>query len=263
MSQLNRKLLQDTRPRLDKSHFLWLICYFLPFIPQLNLDVEHFQDVFSIDLLCHLTWEAVSQTEELEIHSFQSLIDVKPCVRRLHLVVKTIRDYLQTLERYCDSTTQRTGNGEKRIRHLCDFLPAIRDLRQVFLLQLRNFNAIIQSRRYLHDVITTNHVLLLTLERAAKQSAHGTMGFDMNQHLNKLCSRSIRKRPRGFQVQRRFCQQFHFDYISSCRWWFRSSWSIVPAGYSASFPQNIGRGFHCRLKFEKIPFTYSYQLIEF
>ena len=218
MSQLNRKLLQDTRPRLDKSHFLWLICYFLPFIPQLNLDVEHFQDVFSIDLLCHLTWEAVSQTEELEIHSFQSLIDVKPCVRRLHLVVKTIRDYLQTLERYCDSTTQRTGNGEKRIRHLCDFLPAIRDLRQVFLLQLRNFNAIIQSRRYLHDVITTNHVLLLTLERAAKQSAHGTMGFDMNQHLNKLCSRSIRKRPRGFQVQRRFCQQFHFDYISSCRW---------------------------------------------
>ena len=191
MSQLNRKLLQDTQPRLDKSHFLWLICYFLPFIPQLNLDVEHFQDVFSIDLLCHLTWEAVSQTEELEIHSFQSSIDVKPCVRRLHLVVKTIREYLQMLERYCDSTTQRTGNGEKRIRHLCDFLPAIRDLRQVFLLQLRNFNPIIQSRRYLHDVITTNHVLLLTLERAAKQSAHGTMGFDMNQHLNQFCSRAI------------------------------------------------------------------------
>ena len=107
------------------------------------------------------------------------------------MVVKTIREYLQMLERYCDSTTQRTGNGEKRIRHLCDFLPAIRDLRQVFLLQLRNFNPIIQSRRYLHDVITTNHVLLLTLERAAKQSAHGTMGFDMNQHLNQFCSRAI------------------------------------------------------------------------
>ena len=56
---------------------------------------------------------------------------------------------------------------------------------------LRNFNPIIQSRRYLHDVITTNHVLLLTLERAAKQSAHGTMGFDMNQHLNQFCSRAI------------------------------------------------------------------------
>lgn len=195
MGQLHQKLLQDNHPRLDKSHFLWLICYFLPFIPQLKLEVEHYPDIFSIDLLCYLTWEAVSQTEELEIYSFQPSVDVKPCVRRLHLVVKAIGEYLQALAKYSEADSSQIkglslkGHQEKRISQLCHFLPAIRDLRQVFLLQLHHFNPMIQSRRYLHDVITTNHTLLLTLEKAAKQS--GAMGFDMNQHLYQFCSRAI------------------------------------------------------------------------
>ncbi|XP_046459981.1 protein timeless-like [Daphnia pulex] len=195
VGQLHQKLLQDNHPRLDKSHFLWLICYFLPFIPQLKLEVEHYPDVFSIDLLCYLTWEAVCQTEELEIYSFQPSVDVKPCVRRLHLVVKAIGEYLQALSKYSEADSSQIkglslkGHEEKRINQLCHFLPAIRDLRQVFLLQLRHFNPMIQSRRYLHDVITTNHILLLTLEKAAKQS--GAVGFEINQHLNQFCSRAI------------------------------------------------------------------------
>ncbi len=198
MGQLHQKLLQDNHPRLDKSSFFWLICYFLPFVPLLKLEVEHFGDVFSIDLLCYLTWEAVCQTEELEIYSFQPSVDVKPCVRRLHLVTKAIGEYLQILAKYSEADSSqikglplKKDHEEKKISQLCDFLPAIQDLRQVFLLQLRHYNPMIQSRRYLHDVITTNHILLLTLEKAAKRSAHGVMGFDMNQHLNQFCSRAI------------------------------------------------------------------------
>ena len=93
---------------------------------------------------------------------------------------------------------QSGGNGhsggcEERIVLLRGYLPAIRDLRQLFLLQLRHYNPVIQSRRYLRDVITANHVLLLTLERAAQQSSFGSC-FDLRQHLNQFCSRTILSR---------------------------------------------------------------------
>ncbi len=70
------------------------------------------------------------------------------------------------------------------------YLPAIRDLRQLFLLRLRLFKSTLQSRRYLHDVITANHVLLLTLERAAKQPSYKAC-FDLRQHLIQFCSSTI------------------------------------------------------------------------
>ncbi len=157
--------------------------------------MEHFKDVFTIDLLCYLTYEAVRETEEFEMNSLQPSVDLKPCLRRLHLGVTAIREYLQALETYSRLGTQSSGNGpsqgcEERIALLRGYLPAIRDLRQLFLLQLRHYNPIIQSRRYLRDVITANHVLLLTLERAAQQSSYGAC-FDLRQHLNQFCSRTI------------------------------------------------------------------------
>ncbi|XP_057372867.1 protein timeless-like [Daphnia carinata] len=196
VGQLHQQLLlQDDLP-LDKSHFLWLITYFLRFASQLELDMEHFKDVFTIDLLSYLTWEAVRETEEFEMNSLRPSIDLKPCLRRLHLGVTAIREFLQALETYSRLGGSQTGGKgqtqgyEERIVQLRGYLPAIRDLRQLFLLQLRHFNPIIQSRRYLRDVITANHVLLLTLERAAQQSSYG-QSFDLRQHLNQFCSRTI------------------------------------------------------------------------
>lgn len=197
MGELHQQLLQQDDLPLDKSHFLWLITYFLRFASQLELDMEHFKDVFTIDLLCYLTWEAVRETEEFEMNSLRPSIDLKPCLRRLHLGVTAIREYLQALETYSrlGSSQNAAGNGssqgyEERICQLRGYLPAIRDLRQLFLLQLRHFNPIIQSRRYLRDVITANHVLLLTLERAAQQSTYGP-SFDLRDHLHQFCSKTI------------------------------------------------------------------------
>ena len=199
VGELHHQLLhQDSLP-LDKSHFLWLITYFLRFASQLELDMEHFKDIFTIDLLCYLTYEAVRETEEFEINSLQPTVDLKPCLRRLHLGVTAIREFLQALETYSRLGSMQTGgNGhsggcEERIVLLRGYLPAIRDLRQLFLLQLRHYNPVIQSRRYLRDVITANHVLLLTLERAAQQSSFGSC-FDLRQHLNQFCSRTILSR---------------------------------------------------------------------
>ncbi|XP_046461857.1 protein timeless-like isoform X1 [Daphnia pulex] len=197
VGELHQQLLQQDDLPLDKSHFLWLITYFLRFASQLELDMEHFKDVFTIDLLCYLTWEAVRETEEFEMNSLRPSIDLKPCLRRLHLGVTAIREYLQALETYSrlGSSQNAAGNGssqgyEERICQLRGYLPAIRDLRQLFLLQLRHFNPIIQSRRYLRDVITANHVLLLTLERAAQQSTYGP-SFDLRDHLHQFCSKTI------------------------------------------------------------------------
>lgn len=201
VGQLHQQLLQHDALPLDKSHFLWLITYFLRFASQLELDMEHFKDIFTIDLLCYLTWEAVRETEEFEMNSLQPSVDLKPCLRRLHLGVTAIREYLQALETYSRLGTGAQGSAgstqgseeREKICQLRGYLPAIRDLRQLFLLQLRHFNPVIQSRRYLRDVITANHVLLLTLERAAQQSTYGS-SFDLSQHLNQFCSRTILSR---------------------------------------------------------------------
>lgn len=163
------------------------------------MNEQHLKDVLTIDLLCYLTWEAVHQTEELEVDALQPSVDLKPCVRRLHLCVKAIREYLKTLERLSGpgADPNRIGNGpihrEDLIIQLRDYVPAIRDLRQLFLLQLRQFNPIVQSRSYLLDVISANHVLLLTLERVARQhqSSNGTMTLDFNRHLTQFCSKTI------------------------------------------------------------------------
>lgn len=161
--------------------------------------MEHFKDVFSIDLLCYLTWEAVRETEEFEMSSLQPSVDLKPCLRRLHLGVTAIREYLQALETYSrlGSSSESSAQGRDEREEICQqlrgYLPAIRDLRQLFLLQLRLFNPIIQSRRYLRDVITANHVLLLTLERAIQHSPYGAC-FDLRQHLNQFCSRTVLSR---------------------------------------------------------------------
>ncbi len=136
----------------------------------------------------------VREMEEFEMKSLQSSTDLKPCLRRLHLGVMAIREYQESLETYSrPSSTQKIRNGssqgcEEGIILLVSHLPAIRDLRQLFILQLRLYNPIIQSRRYLRDVITANHVLLLTFERAVQGSSES---FDFRQHLNQFCSRTI------------------------------------------------------------------------
>nr|CAH0110982.1 unnamed protein product [Daphnia galeata] len=159
--------------------------------------MEHLKDVLTIDLLCYLTWEAVHQTEKLEMCALQpysAAVDLKANARRLHLCVKAIREYLKTLERL--SRRPNLNNSgftqigcENSIIQLDGYVPAIRDLRQLFLLQLRQFNPIVQCRSYLVDVISANHILLLTLERISSHQQQPS--FDFNQHLTQFCSKTI------------------------------------------------------------------------
>jgi timeless protein len=184
---------------MGKSYFLWLITYFLRFTSQMELRIKYLKDVFNPDILSYLTFEAVRKTEKFKIKSLQKSVDLKPKMRRLRLNVSAIREYLLALEKYsCPRSYQSTDNVslcrddkyQEQIYQMGSYLPAMHDLRQLFLLQLNLFNPSTQSRQYLCDVITANHVLLISLERATSESPYSP-SFDLCQHLNHFCTKTI------------------------------------------------------------------------
>ena len=110
--------------QIDTSHFFWLVTYFLKFAAQLELDLEHIKCVLSFNIISYLTYEGVNLYEQLELASRQQGVDIKPCLRRMHLVsyrhsmntlklcfmidinlshtqvVTAIREFLQALDTY-------------------------------------------------------------------------------------------------------------------------------------------------------------------
>lgn len=206
MSQLHEQLLlhhnkENVNPN-DKSDFVWFISYFLPFVSQLKMNLNLFKDIFTIDILCYLTWESVRQTEEFEMNSLRlpASADLESNKRRLHRSVKAILEYLRILEQHTrpsnhfEKHAHRRELQERVCKQLCSYLPAARDIRQLFLLQLLQFNPDIQSRRYLCDVITANHLLLLILERVPHDEEPGGVNFNLHQHLNQFCTKTIMAR---------------------------------------------------------------------
>lgn len=83
---LHSQLLTNVHIQIDTSHFFWLVTYFLKFATQLELDPEHISPVLSYEILSYLVFQGVWIYEELEISCSIPDIDLKPCLRRLHLV---------------------------------------------------------------------------------------------------------------------------------------------------------------------------------
>jgi timeless protein len=105
------------------------------------------------------------------------------------LGVTAIREYVQALDRYCDASQEDSliGMDELLVKW---YMPIMHILRKLLVLRLRLYNPILQSRHYLCDIITANHVLLLTLERMSQNSADG-VSFDIWKHLDQFCSKTI------------------------------------------------------------------------
>lgn len=86
--------------QIDTSHFFWLVTYFLKFAAVLELDLDHIKGILSFDIVSYLTYEGVSLYEQLELTSRRQGIDIKPNLRRMHLLVTAIREFLLALETY-------------------------------------------------------------------------------------------------------------------------------------------------------------------
>ncbi|KAG8232642.1 hypothetical protein J437_LFUL012602 [Ladona fulva] len=175
-------------PPIDTSHFFWLITFFLRFSSQLELELEHISMVLSYDILSYLVYEGVGLCEEVELAMLHCQeFDVKPCLRRIHLVVTAIREFVQAVESYEKMAMNIPGREGDRVylEMLKRQMAATRDLRCLFVLLLQHYNPSVMSKQYLQDVVVTNHVLLLFLE--------GGNGINSSSN-NDNCNRRVGRR---------------------------------------------------------------------
>lgn len=83
---LHTQILTNVQLEIDQSHFFWLVTYFLKFATQIELDLEHVCSVLSFDIVSYLTAEGVNLCEQFELAIKLDGNNLKPSIRRLHLV---------------------------------------------------------------------------------------------------------------------------------------------------------------------------------
>ncbi|XP_034097493.1 protein timeless isoform X1 [Drosophila albomicans] len=188
VDELHQQLLSNAKVPIDTSHFFWLVTYFLKFAAQLELDMEHIDTILTYDVLSYLTYEGVSLCEQLEMNARQEGSDLKPYLRRMHLVVTAIREFLQAIETY-NKVTHLSEDDRQHLRQLQLQIGSTSDLRCLFVLLLRRFNPSIHSKQYLQDLVVTNHILMLILDSAAKLEGGQTIG--LSEHISQFATLEV------------------------------------------------------------------------
>lgn len=189
VKDLHEKLLTDLQLSIDTSHFFWLVTYFLKFAAQLELDMEHINSVLCFDIIGYLTFEGVNLCEQLELTSRQQGTDLKPYLRRIHLVVTAIREFLQALEVYKKSSHLSIEDKEQ-INMLETQIGCTEELRHLFVLLLRCYDPVMQSKQYLQDLVVTNHILLVLLDKVSTEN-NPKCQIDMNEHIQQFATVEI------------------------------------------------------------------------
>lgn len=147
----------------------------------------HVHSIFTFDIVGYSVYEAVSICEQLDIAGF----DLVPSLRRLHLSVTAIREFLQAIETYKKISHLR----EVDMRYLLQLeyqIASSQDLRNLFVLLLRKFNPSIQSKQYLQDVIVTNHQFLMLLDQVSRRTElEQENSFSVDEHIREFASVDI------------------------------------------------------------------------
>lgn len=164
IADLHAQLISDVKLVIDTSHFFWLVTYFLKFAGQLELDLGHVHSIFTFDIIGYSMYEAVSICEQLDTAGFEI---VPSSLRRLHLSVTAIREFLTAIETYKKIGHLIRAEDVRYLSYLEFQIVSSADLRNLFVLLLRRFNPSIQSKQYLEDVIVTNHLLIMLFDRVS------------------------------------------------------------------------------------------------
>ncbi|XP_050321701.1 protein timeless isoform X1 [Bactrocera neohumeralis] len=188
VGELHSQLLTNIKIPIDTSHFFWLVTYFLKFAAQLELDMEHINAVLTFDVISYLTYEGVSLCEQLELNSRQEGSDLKPYLRRMHLVVTAIREFLQAIETY-KKVTHLSEDDRLHLRRLQTQISSTEDLRCLFVLLLRRFNPNLHTKQYLQDLVVTNHLLLLILDFITQ--TEGDTSIKMTEHISQFATLEV------------------------------------------------------------------------
>ncbi|XP_050510976.1 protein timeless isoform X1 [Diabrotica virgifera virgifera] len=187
VNDLHTELISNIHIQIDTSHFFWLVTYFLKFAVQLELDPEHISPVLSYRILSYLVFQGIWVCEELEISYTKPDYDLKPCLRRLHLVVTAIREFLQGVEAY-QKMIHLSDNDKDHLAKLQAQIVKLKDLKMLFVLLLRHYKVNLQSKQYLQDLILTNHNFFLFLDNASTTPKHN---LSMMDHLKNFATVEI------------------------------------------------------------------------
>ncbi|RWS29251.1 protein timeless-like protein [Leptotrombidium deliense] len=196
---LRVKLLHNSLPNFDLSHFLWLLSYFLKVAISVNINFRHIQQLFSVEVFGFLVFQGIEINEELELliankannaNAERSCIETsamrsKVVVRKLHLLVTALRELITVLDNYSSKSTV-TKEDKQTIANLRANLAEMQDFRQFFLLLIRNFTPMFHNKQFLVEVITANHLLLLSL-----QTSHQEGRMDLFSHLKQFATSKV------------------------------------------------------------------------
>ncbi|CAH0726687.1 unnamed protein product, partial [Brenthis ino] len=186
---LHTQILTNIELEIDTSHFFWLVTYFLKFATQIELDLEHVCSVLSFEMVSYLTAEGVNLCEQFELAIKLDGNDLKPNIRRLHLVVTAIREFVQAIELYKKSTHICNGDKETLLK-LQIKMSGAEELRSLLVLLLRNYNPKYHSKQYLQDLIVTNHILLTFLDNVMRSPEFKGSNI-MVEHIKQFASPEI------------------------------------------------------------------------
>eukprot|EP00090_Calanus_glacialis_P039865 TRINITY_DN6942_c0_g1_i1.p1 TRINITY_DN6942_c0_g1~~TRINITY_DN6942_c0_g1_i1.p1 ORF type:complete len:1224 (+),score=288.91 TRINITY_DN6942_c0_g1_i1:40-3711(+) len=172
----------DTDITMDKSHFLWLLTYFLKFASQLEIGLDQIGTVLSFRTLSYITYEGVELLETLELANRERRADINPHLRRMHLVVTALREFIQTVSSY-NEIKNLSFSDKQHITKLQLQSLHTKEIRQLLVLLLRRFNPQIQSLQYLSDLIVCNHMFLMDLELVSECDEYKGPKFSMTNHV--------------------------------------------------------------------------------
>ena len=188
VEQLLEKLsIDEIDASMDKSHFLWLLTYFLKFASQMELGLDQIGSVLSFRTLSYLTFQGVELFETLELAKRERTCDLSPYLRRMHLVVTALREFIQTVSSY-NEINLRSFDDKMHIERLQLQSVYTKEIRQLLLLLLRKFNPQLQTLQYLADLIMCNHMLLLANENVSESERRVGPRFDLTQHMKQFAN---------------------------------------------------------------------------
>ncbi|KAI8427774.1 hypothetical protein MSG28_002193 [Choristoneura fumiferana] len=185
---LHSQILTNIKLEIDTSHFFWLLTYFLKLAAQIELDLELISSALSFEMVSYLTAEGVNLCEQFELALKLDGNDLKPSIRRLHLVITAIREFVQAIDAYKKFPHLNPQDHEK-LDTLRTKMCELDELRSLLVLLLRTYNPKYHSKAYLQDLIVTNHLLLLFLD-IGMRSPDGDYSL-MTEHIQQFASPEI------------------------------------------------------------------------
>ena len=153
MATMKSSLLRKKSQDHDESYYLWAAFFFMQFNREVKTDVSLVSETYNVDSLHYFHTQIVDYIDHLKVEKKQYL----PWSRRLHYAVKAYGEVISSLSFMASSDDIQFLETTKALKDTAFYEEEYREL---LVNLLKEFNAVKMSRRFLIDLINTNHVFL-------------------------------------------------------------------------------------------------------